>query len=264
MGATCHALAGVLFCRSARYRQRPIAHPPGGPSACRLPRDPRTYQVTIPPFLLPYTTEIDMNPTCPSGRRDLRPDVHGLTAKLATSSSKNDPQSCPLWHEARHSHRHEVWQGDRPPRHAARDQPAYPCPGAGDTLGVSGMRDLVLAREAPSAPGRSPPRGPSRDADPGHGYAICGPSAPPKRDPRGRLLELPYWRHRGWKQLNEAGYGGGGHLIRRCARDGCRGFALTKSMLCRHHDLAHRQRRLNQVRTGKGKPPTHAGCIVPT
>jgi hypothetical protein len=43
-------------------------------------------------------------------------------------------------------------------------------------------------------------------------------------------------------------------MQRRCAHDGCRGIALRHSQFCRLHDTAWRQKRLDQIRTGKRRP----------
>ena len=80
----------------------------------------------------------------------------------------------------------------------------------------------------------------------------------PRRDAKGRFLEAPVWLRPGWKHVNEAGLGTGGRLRQRCARVNCRQITLKFSLYCRHHDVHWRRRRLAQLRTGTGLPPTPA------
>jgi hypothetical protein len=89
-------------------------------------------------------------------------------------------------------------------------------------------------------------------------YAVRDPSTLPRRDEKGRFLEPPSWLRPGWKHLHEAGYRVGGHRQRHCARESCGDIALRHSDYCRHHDVDHRRKRLEQLRRGTGKPPTPA------
>ena len=73
----------------------------------------------------------------------------------------------------------------------------------------------------------------------------------PRRDARGRLLEAPIWLEPGWHYKE---YGFGGALSRRCGKDGCRGWALRGSALCRHHDGNWRRRRMQELREGTRVP----------
>jgi hypothetical protein len=83
----------------------------------------------------------------------------------------------------------------------------------------------------------------------------------PRRDARGHFLEAPDWLRFGPKRPDIADYFWNGARQRHCSRDGCRQVALRRSRFCRHHDVCWRQKRLNQLRTGKGKPPTPAESI---
>jgi len=60
----------------------------------------------------------------------------------------------------------------------------------------------------------------------------------------------------GWKRLHEAGFGTGGDRQQRCARLNCRQLAKNGSDYCRLHDVHGQRKRLQQIRSGTGKPPT--------
>ena len=83
----------------------------------------------------------------------------------------------------------------------------------------------------------------------------------PRRDAKGRLLERPAWLTLTFSMLNAAGLGVGGANRKRCAKLGCRDITLRNGDYCRHHDPHYGSRRLAQLRTGKGKPPTPAESV---
>jgi hypothetical protein len=85
---------------------------------------------------------------------------------------------------------------------------------------------------------------------------MSDPSTLPRRDAKGWFLEAPVWLKPDWSHVHAAGLGAGGFRRKLCARVNCRQIALRASLYCRHHDVNWRRKRLTELRTGKGKPPT--------
>ena len=83
-------------------------------------------------------------------------------------------------------------------------------------------------------------------------------STRPRRDRLGRLLEAPAWLRPGWGHVNQAGLGAGGALRKLCARVSCRGIAQKRSDYCVVHDVHRQRKRMAQLRTSTGRPPTPA------